>query len=95
MAGHRLAIRSRPAEVIRHLPPDVKRAVRSALRALAADPAVGDRLHAELEGLWKYRVRRFRLVYRVDRKSKLIDVVAVGERRGIYEEVAELLRENE
>jgi mRNA interferase RelE/StbE len=95
MAGYRLAIRSAAAEAIRHLPPDVKRAVRSALRALAADPAFGERLHAELEGLWKYRVRRFRLVYRVDRKSKLIDVVAVGERRGIYEEVAELLRENE
>jgi mRNA interferase RelE/StbE len=95
MAGYRLAIRSAAAAAIRHLPPDIKRAVKSALRALRADPNAGERLHAELEGLWKYRVRRFRVVYRVDREKKIIDVLAVGQRRSIYEDIAELLRENE
>jgi mRNA interferase RelE/StbE len=89
MVGYRVAIRSRPAEAIRHLPPDVKRPVRSAICALLSNPAAGEPLHGELEGLSKYRVRRYRIVYRVDRAKRVIDIVAVGQRRTIYEELAE------
>lgn len=85
---YRLDIPPHVAEVIRHLPPDVKRGVKAALRALAADPGRGDPLVRELEGLWKYRVRRFRVVYAIDRRTRLIRVVAVGHRRRIYEDVA-------
>jgi mRNA interferase RelE/StbE len=92
MAGCRLVIRSQPAEAIRHLPPQIKRGVRSALRMLRANPAIGEPLQGELEGLRKYRVHRFRLVYRLDRGKRTVDLLAVGQRRTIYEEVAELLR---
>ena len=92
MLRYRLAIRSAAAEAIVHLPPDIKRLVRSALRTLAAEPAAGEPLHAELQGLSKYRVRRFRVIYKVDRARRVIDVLAVGRRRNVYEEVAELLR---
>jgi mRNA interferase RelE/StbE len=80
------------AEVVRHLPPEVKQAVKAALRSLAVEPATGERLRGELEGLWKFRVRRFRLVYAVDRRQRVIRILAVGHRRGIYEEVAERRR---
>jgi mRNA-degrading endonuclease RelE of RelBE toxin-antitoxin system len=95
MTGYRARIRPRPAEVIRRLPPDVKRAVRAAIGKLLSDPAAGEPLHDELRGLGKYRVRRYRLVYRVDRGARVIDILAVGERRTIYEEVADLLRSEE
>ena len=77
------------AEVVRHLPPEVKRGVKAALRAVAIDPATGSPLRGDLEGLWKFRVRRYRLVYAVDRRGRAIQVLAVGRRRGIYDEVAE------
>jgi mRNA interferase RelE/StbE len=93
MAGRRPAIPPNVAEVIRHLPPTVKRAVRSAIRAIGANRAVGEPLQGELEGLWKYPVRRFRVVYEMDRATKTVMVIAVGQRRSIYEEVAELLRQ--
>jgi mRNA interferase RelE/StbE len=80
------------AEIIRHLPPDVKHSIRQALRALSVNPDAGEPLRRELEGLWKYRVRRFRIVYAIDRAHRIIQIVAVGHRRGIYEEVAEQLR---
>lgn len=92
MAGYRLIIRSAPSEVIRHLPPSVKRPVRSAIRLLAADPSIGEKLHGELEGFWKYRVNRYRLVYRVRARNRIIELMAIGHRRSIYEEVAELLK---
>jgi hypothetical protein len=59
MAVYRAAVRAPAAEVIRHLPPGIKRAVRSAIGEVLANPA------------------------------------SAGERRSIYEEVAELLRSKE
>jgi mRNA interferase RelE/StbE len=49
-------------------------------------------LHGELEGLYKRRVRGYRIVYAIDRAQRRVDILAVGERRSIYEEVAEVLR---
>jgi len=59
MVAYRAAVRAPAAEVIRHLPPGIKRALRSAIGKVLANPA------------------------------------SVGERRSIYEEVAELLRSQE
>jgi len=76
------------AEVIRHLPPDLKRSIKAAIRTLSQVPDSGTPLVRELDGFWKYRVRRFRIVYAVDRPRKLLKIVAVGHRRRIYEDVA-------
>ena len=45
-------------------------------------------MRRELEGLRKFRVRRFRVVYAVDRSRRIVQVVAVGHRRTIYEELS-------
>lgn len=89
---YRAALRPAAAEAIRRLPPGIKRAVRSTIRELIENPASGEPLRGELEGLWKRRVRGYRVVYGVDRGKRRLDVLAVGERRSIYEEVAALLR---
>ena len=92
MAGYRPDIAPHVAELIRHLPPEVKRGIKAAIRALSNDPAMGEPLQRELQGLWKYRVKRLRIVYAVNRPRKIIRIVAVGHRRAIYEEVADLVR---
>lgn len=94
MVLFRPAIPPRVAEAIRHLYPDLKRSVKQAVRALCADPTCGEPLQKELEGYWKYRVRRFRIVYTIDRPGRIIRIVAVGPRRTIYEQAAEQLRNN-
>ena len=88
MSDYRLDIPLHVAEILRHLPPELKRPIKSALQALGRDPALGEPLQRELEGLWKYRVRRFRIVYAFDRGSRILRVFAVGRRQTIYEEVA-------
>jgi len=92
MAGFRPDIPPHVSEVIRHLPPDLKRSVNQALRALSLDPFSGEPLLRELEGLRKYRVRRFRIVYALDRGRRIIRIFAVGHRREIYEKLATQLR---
>ncbi len=87
MAAFRPDIPPHVAEVIRHFPPDLKRSIKAAIRALSADPNDGEPLIRELEGFWKYRVKRFLIVYSIDRRHKVIRIVAVGHRHRIYEEL--------
>ena len=92
MTTYRPDIPPHVAEVIRHLPPEVKRGVKGAIRALARDPNLGAPLLKELKGLWKYRVSRFRVVYSIDRRQRVLRILAVGHRRRIYEEAVRLAR---
>jgi mRNA interferase RelE/StbE len=81
------------ARIIRSLHPDLKKPVKSAVRAIAANPECGEPLRRELEGLWKYRVRRFRIVYAIDRKTRTVRLMAVGHRKNVYEELAARMKE--
>jgi len=92
MAAYRPDIPPHVAEIIRHLPPDVKRSVKQALRSLSTDPFSGAPLMRELSGLWKFKVRRFRIIYELDRKTRIIRIFAIGHRREIYEDLADRLR---
>lgn len=65
-------------DVIRSLHPDLKQMIKSALRSIAADPEYGEPLHRELDGLRKYRVRRFGIVHAVDQKARAIRLMAVA-----------------
>lgn len=80
----RLRVPDEVAGLIRGLHPDLKRKVRSALDDILADPTVGKVLRDELAGLQSCRVARFRIVYRVT--DEVVEIVAVGPRRSIYEE---------
>ena len=66
------------AEVIRSLHLDLKRSVKAAVRGIATDPECGEPLMRELRGLWNYRVRRFRIVYAINPKARVIRLMAVG-----------------
>ena len=92
MAAYRPDIPTHVAEIVRHLPPDVKRSVKQAFRFLSANPFSGASLMRELSGLWKFKVRRFRIVYEVDRKARIIRIFAIDHRREVYEELAGRLR---
>lgn len=83
------------AAIVRRLAPDLKRSVTQAVRALSAAPELGEPLQRELEGLWRYRVRRFRIVYRIDRTRGILQVLAVDHRRTVFEDVAEKLQRAE
>ena len=77
-----------PTEVrnlIRHLPPVLKRKVRAALAYILDDPTCGKALKEELEGYWSLRLGRSRIIYRLGVGA--VEIVAVGPRESIYEEV--------
>lgn len=84
---YQLDIPPHVAQIIRRFPPDLKKSVKEALRAICEDPALGEPLVGDLEGLWKYRVRRYRIIYVPNKEKRLIQVYAVGHRREIYDTI--------
>jgi len=79
------------ARLIAKLPPEIKRLVRSTIDALVAKPKMGTELTGELDGYRSYRVRRYRIIYRINEEDSCIEVYHVGHRRDVYETLRSLL----
>jgi mRNA interferase RelE/StbE len=79
------------SRLISKLPPEIKRLVRSTIDGLLAKPEVGTELTGELDGYRFYRVRRYRIIYRVNEEESSIEVYHVGHRRDVYQTLRSLL----
>jgi mRNA-degrading endonuclease RelE of RelBE toxin-antitoxin system len=77
---------SKVRQLIRRSHPELKRKIRFALKEILADPTVGKQLQKELKGYQSLRVGRYRIIYRAVDLG--IDVIAIGPRRTIYQEIA-------
>jgi len=89
--GPRLRVPGELATLIRGLHPELKRKVRAGLDTIRTDPQAGKELRDDLAGPRSLRIGRFRIIYRIAPRG-LIELVAIGPRRSIYEETLRLLR---
>jgi mRNA interferase RelE/StbE len=87
---HRLRMPEETAAVIRNMHPEIKKKIKTGLKAILEAPDSGKLLRDELAGLRSYRVSRFRIIYRVTKKE--VEIIAVGPRIRIYEETYRLLQ---
>ena len=94
MIRYQIAIPPFVAAQIVHLPPDIKRTTKHALRVLSNDPHAGEPLRWDLEGLWKYRIRSFRIVYQIVTERRLLRVMAVDHRDTVYDLVRSIYRKS-
>ena len=88
---YKLKIPNDTVSLIRGLHPQLKKKIKAALQGITDDPHTGKALKDELEGLWSYRIKRIRIIYRFTSK-KYIDIIALGPRKNIYEETYKLLK---
>jgi mRNA interferase RelE/StbE len=91
MKGYRARYTKEAAERIRKLHPQVKREIKQGIRELLVAPLAGHALQFELAGLRAYRVRTYRIIYRLHDEESCLDVVFVGPRRNVYEELRTVL----
>lgn len=80
------------AELVRTLHPDIKRKIKAALQAILNDPQTGKGLRDELEGLQSFKAGKFRVIYKTATDKGIIEIVAIGSRKTIYEETLRLLK---
>ena len=92
MREYRARYTPEAAERIRKLHPEVRREIRDTIRTLLQTPLAGHMLHHELSGYRSYRVRSYRVIYAINDEERTLDVVFVGPRRNVYEELRALLQ---
>jgi len=66
------------------LPRDVKERILEALKKVAEFPYAGIKLRGKLEGLWRWKLGKYRIIYLMDEKEKAIVFLDVGLRKAIY-----------
>jgi mRNA interferase RelE/StbE len=49
------------------------------------NPYTGKKLSGKLEGLWRYRAGKYRVIYMIDKSESAIVFLDVGLRKSIYE----------
>lgn len=91
MKAYRPRYTEEAAARIRKLYPHIKREIKDGIRELVDNPLAGHPLQFDLEGLWSYRVRAHRIIYRLNDEDSFLDIVYVGARRTVYEELRTLL----
>jgi mRNA interferase RelE/StbE len=80
--------------LLRNLHPLIKAHIRSALHFLVKNPNIGKLLKEELHGLRSYRVRKYRVIYRIVAPEKILEIIVIGPRNNIYEETFKILKGN-
>lgn len=94
MKPYRARFTTEAAARIRRLHPDIKKQIRSAIDELGQFPLTGHMLQDELSGLRSHRLGKYRVIYRINEEERTIDILLVGPRRDIYEELrTRLLRD--
>lgn len=90
---YKLKIPNHLIELIRGLHPHIKKKVRFSLEKVVNCPYTGKALKEELAGFYSYRIGNFRIIYRIS-EHKVIELVAIGPRRTIYEETLKIIRQS-
>jgi mRNA interferase RelE/StbE len=82
-------------DFVRSLPPQPKQALRRALKNLQLEHGDIRGLEGELEGFYRLRVQRYRLIfhYNLRRDQRVIRCVYAATRSIVYEVFAERIRE--
>lgn len=88
---YRLRVPDEVAALLRNLHPLIKSQIKVSLQAIVADPKCGKALKDELQGLRSYRVKRYRVIYRIVPGKKYLEIIAIGPRRNIYEETFKII----
>ena len=67
------------------LPKGIRERILEALEKVVDGPYAGTKLRGKLEGLWRWRVGKYRVIYLIDEKEKAVVFLDVGLRKAIYE----------
>ncbi len=79
------------AALVRKLHPTIKANLRQAMQLIGQDPYSGKMLKDELAQLRSYRVKKYRIIYRIVTQENILEIIAIGPRKKIYEETFQII----
>ena len=71
--------------------PETKKLIKAALKDLQTDTHAGHDLEEELSGFKSFRVKRYRIVYKINEEQNTLDIYYAGHRRNVYEQFRMML----
>ncbi|OHD67457.1 MAG: hypothetical protein A2W19_03255 [Spirochaetes bacterium RBG_16_49_21] len=80
-------------DLISKLHPHIKKKIKAGMRTILEEPDIGKELKGELNGLFSFRIGKFRIIYRLE-KQRIIHILVIGPRKTIYEETIKLLKKD-
>ena len=92
--SYKLRVPDEIVSLIRGMHPILKKRVKAALNEISYNPYCGRALKEELAGLRTFRIKRFRIIYKVLTK-KQINIIALGPRKYIYEETFRIISKDQ
>jgi mRNA interferase RelE/StbE len=81
---YKLRISTKAEKEIKKIAYPHQKAIILALTDIKEDPLLGKPLTRELTGRFTYRVGVYRIVYTVNKKDKIIDILTAGHRATVY-----------
>ncbi len=66
------------------LPEKIHDKIDEAFDKLQQNPLIGEKLHGELKGYFKYRIGDYRIVYSFDPEESILYISKIEHRQGVY-----------
>ena len=79
------------ADLFSRLHPVTRKNIKTGLKGLTENPYLGKPLQNELALFRSLKLKRFRVVYRIDAVNTRVVVYAIGHRKDIYEVMLQIL----
>ena len=62
-----------------------KQAIKLAIEEIKDDPFVGKLLSRELTGKFTYKVSVYRIIYKINKEDKIVNILSAGHRSTVYD----------
>ena len=92
MTVYKIKFTPEAARLLSKLHPDNKKLIKIGLKELAKNPDTEGNLQEELSGFKSYKLRRYRIIYKMMEEQKAIHIYYIGHRSDVYEQFQHLLK---
>lgn len=82
--GYKLLISTRAKNALKAIPKSYQQTIILALEEIQEDPLIGKPLTRERTGQFSYKVGVYRIIYRINKRDKIIQVLSAGHRSNVY-----------
>lgn len=93
MKPRRIVYTPTARQYLKHLHPDLKKALKESIEELSLEPTKGKPLQDEFEGFRSHRLKRYRVIYRHNEDKDLVEIYFAGPRKDVYRLFSKYLKD--
>ncbi len=82
---YQLKLTERAKKELKNIKKIYETTISSALEEIKEDPFIGKALTRELTGKFSYKIDSYRIIYKVNKRDKVVEILSAGHRATVYE----------